>query len=313
MIESLSIEKSKVGILIVFFNDLDKIEVLAKALKKQTYKNFLLFIIDNQPEVGHITHFLKHFPACRVLNSDFNVGFARGNNLLANIAIKEGCEYLWILNPDMEPEAESLQNLVNFMNCTPAAGIAGPLLIKGNTKKDPIIQLFGSKANYKTQKKSEFYAGVRLNEIILPDKMEVELLNAGSLLIKSEIIKMNYLFEERYFMYNDEIDLANRVHNLGFKLYAISTSKVWHHHNWSQTNKKGYNLMYYYMLRNRMLYYIKHSLFLYLIFDVLKKILYWPLILKFSMKTSSISLFKFYYLGLLHGLLNRQGKAELKF
>ena len=114
-------------------------------------------------------------------------------------------------------------------------------------------------------------------------------------------------------MYNDEIDLARRIKGSGYKIYVISTAKVWHHHNWASTNKTGYNLMYYYMMRNRILYFRKFSLISEMIIDVLMQVFKWPATLRFAIKTSGFSLFCYYYLGLFHGLLNRQGKADIKF
>jgi GT2 family glycosyltransferase len=302
-----------VGILLVLFNDKKNIPLISKAIRNLSYKDFRLYAVDNYPENPCLEVLQKEMPFVRVISSLGNIGFAKGNNLLAEEALKEGCNYLWVLNPDMEPEEESLEKLFGFMENNPDAGAVGPLLMLGNSKDLPAVQLFGSSANYKTQRKKENYAGAILRDTPLPVALETDLLNAGSIFIRSEIIKESYLFEERYFMYNDEIDLARRLSEKGYKLYVLSESKVWHHHDWRSTNSAGYNLMYYYMMRNRMLYFKKYSLFIHMYLDILKQIIVWPLILRFSKKINGFGVFRYYYLGVFHGILNRKGKASLHF
>ena len=303
----------KVGILVLYYNDLQHINLLLKSLVDQTYNDFHVYLKDNYYGTNQFNIFINHFSNITLLPVTENIGFAKGNNLLAEKAIKDGCDYVWVLNPDMEPENNALEELVEFMEKTPEAGMSGPLLLIGDTKSHPLIQLFGSEANYRTQAKKALYAGRSLLDVNLPESMETDLANAGSLFVRSEIVKNSYLFEEKYFMYNDEIDLARRVKESGYKIYVISSAKVWHHHNWASTNKTGYNLMYYYMMRNRMLYFRKFSLISEMIMDLLKQVIKWPATLRFAIKTSGLSLFCYYYLGLFHGLLNKQGKAEIDF
>jgi GT2 family glycosyltransferase len=302
-----------VGILLVLFDDQKNIPVISNALRNLTYKDYRLYAIDNHPDTPSSSNLQKELPSVKIIPSFGNIGFAKGNNLLAEEAISEGCDYLWVLNPDMEPEPVALEMLIDFMEKRPEAGMSGPLLLLGNTKDQPTIQLFGSNANYRTQKKKEIFAGIKLNEILLPSVIETDLLNAGSLIIRSEIVRGSYLFEEMYFMYNDEIDLARRVREKGYKLYVLSGSKVWHHHDWASENSAGYNLMYYYMMRNRILYFRKYSLFVNMWLDIFKQIIVWPLILRFSKKISGFALFRYYYLGLFHGIMNRKGRASFSF
>jgi GT2 family glycosyltransferase len=200
---------------------------------------------------------------------------------------------------------------VNFLEKNADVGMVGPLLLHGITKNNPKIQLFGGDVNLRTQKKKSFYADAFLNDISLPEELRVNMINAGSFLIRSEIIANNYLFEESYFIYNDEIDIAHRIKDKGYGIAAISLAKVWHYHDWTAKNTSGYNLMYYYMMRNKMLYYWKFNMQLRLIVEFIKQLSLAPVVLHFCYKTSHPSMFIFYYLGLLHGLTGKTGKAKI--
>ncbi len=303
----------KVGILILFYDDLQHIERISSALLEQKYFGFSIYVLDNQPEFNHIQKFTQFTSNIIEVQSNMNIGFAGGNNLLAKKAIDDGCIYLWVLNPDMEPTPDALEHLVDFMKKNDDVGIAGPLVLYGNSKNNPKIQAFGSKADFKTQKKKSLFADALLSHTALPNELRVDMINAGSLFIRSEVIKDSYLFEEQYFMYNDEIDIAKRVRNKGYSIAVISNSVVWHHHDWLPGNTSGFNMMYYYMMRNKMLYFYKFGMPFRCIFELLKQLILCPIVLRFCRKTSSFSLFRFYYKGLFHGLIGVTGKATIKF
>lgn len=305
--------KRKVGILLLFYNDLEHVERLAAAVNKLTYKDFQVYCLDNNPILKHTEVFTKVYPHAICIQSDKNTGFAGGNNILAKLAINDGCEYIWVLNADMEPEPESLQDLLNSMENDAKLGMIGPLLLIGKSKDNPIIQLFGCNVKFKTQKKEFLYADKFLKEVSLPSELRVNMINAGSLLIRSKIIKHSFLFEESYFLYNDEIDIARRIKEKGYDIAVNSNARVWHYHNWSAKNVTGYNLMYYYMMRNKMLYYRKFNMFRSMVLEMIKQLILAPVILKFCIRTSKLSMFRFYYLGLFHGFTGKSGEASIKF
>jgi GT2 family glycosyltransferase len=261
----------------------------------------------------HIEPIRKLVPGCMLVDAPENLGFAAGNNLLAKKAVEDGCEYLWILNPDMEPEPTALAKLRNFLDEHKAYLVSAPLLLFGENKTVPQIQLFGARVNFRTQHKDHLYAGNYLNSKQLPVFLEVTSVNGGSFLIRSNFLLHNNLFEEAYFLYNDEIDLMYRINALGHKVAVVSGAHVWHHHNWHPTNKSGYYRMYYYMMRNKMLYWRKFGYHFQLVGGLFKELILFPWVLKFCLKTAGLKLLYYYYCGLFHGLAGIRGKATLQF
>lgn len=302
-----------IAILIVFYNDKQHIQRLANSIMNQTYKDYKVFILDNNIGLKHAEYFKEFMPNAEVIKSQSNLGFAGGNNLLSKSAIANNCKYLLILNPDMQMKYDALEKLHDFMEKNDNYVAAGPTLLYGKFEKNSKIQLFGVKANFKTQKKEFLYSGEDINNIQLPFHQEVDLLNGGSLFIRSKYVSNNYLFEEDYFLYNDELDLFKRFKDSALKCCVISSAIFWHHHNWDHTNKKGYNLMYYYMMRNKILYLIKFKYKWQIIKEIIASIILFPVISAFCIRTSGMKMIYYYYLGLLHGLKAKKGKANLTF
>ncbi|MBK7380891.1 MAG: glycosyltransferase family 2 protein [Ignavibacteriales bacterium] len=304
-----------VGIIVVTYNSSKDILTLLHSIHKQSYNNVRIYIIDNSStdstliEISDFIHETKI--NIKVYINKENLGFAKGNNIGIKQSVSDGCTYSFILNPDMELDKECLINLINRTKADNNLDIVGPVVLYGDKKK-PTIQVYGIGANFKTQKKNILFSNQSLDSSI-PEELVVDYVNGGSMLIKNNILKKAGLFEERYFMYNDELDLALRINNLGYKFLVIKSAIVYHHHDWSTRNKKGYYLLYYYGIRNKYLYFKKYRFFNYLIWDLFKEILSIPIKLKWAKRVADIKLVKFYYLGLWRGLRGEIGKTNINF
>lgn len=298
----------KVGICIVFYNDQKHLVRLSNALKTIDYTNFSVYFSDNHPEYIHEQEFVKSYPKGIYCKSEKNNGFAAGNNKLAHQAISDGCELVWILNPDMEPQADCLSKLVNCLAENNQTDAVGPVLLYGNSQG--VIHFAGANVNFSSQKKTALFTDSSLKDLPKTNCKEVDLVNGGSLLIRSKKVKEIGLFAEEYFMYNDEIDLMRRIKNGGGQVRIVYAARCNHHHDWSKKNTEAYYLMYYYMMRNKVLYWIKFKHYRHLIWAIPSNIFKFPIIARFCKKTAGYKLIYFFYLGLLHGYLGKSGKSS---
>ncbi len=312
------IVEKKIGIILVITNEKHNLEMLYASLSRQTYKKFSIYFVDNNSIDGSVEYSKK-------INKDFdfdinyiflneNSGFAKGNNIGAKAATLDGCDYLFILNNDTELDRDCLNQLIKLAESDPQIGVVGPIFFYWTEDKlKNKIQIYGCRVNFKTQK-SEFIAHREIFEdLVLQEKLEVDYVSGGTTFLKREVFQKIGLFEEKYFIYNDEIDFAYRVQQAGYKTYVTKNAKIWHNHNWSKKNKKRHYLMYYYMLRNRYLYFRKFRLYKYLVIDMVKEILFLPIKVRWAHRFVDIKLLKFYYQGIWDGLQNKSGKADGEF
>jgi len=284
------------------------------SLKSQNFKNFRIYSIDNSGTDTELKKIKKELPNSIILPSMGNIGFAQGNNLLANLAIKDGWQYLVILNPDMELTENTISEFYSLLENNKNAAACSGVILFGNEKKgQDIIQLFGQKINFLNQHKEFLFAQKKLFDVELPDTLPVDFVNGGSLFIRSKIVEKIGLFNEDYFMYNDEIDLAYRIKKLEKSVLVTSKTKIYHHHDWTASNRKGYYLMYYYMMRNRILFFKNHKLFFSLILDLLKQLISIPVTINWLIKLAGFKLVGFYYSGLINGILGEKYKTKKEF
>jgi GT2 family glycosyltransferase len=248
----------------------------------------------------------------RLIPSLVNNGFAGGNNIGIQKALDEGCELVFILNPDIQLNRKCIDILIQRIMTDEKIGIIGPIILLGDEPGN-ITQACGVKANFRTQKKSDLFGGIKLSDAI-PSEIEADYVLGGAMMIKSEVLKITGLFEEDYFMYNDELDLAYRVKKAGYKTICLRDAIVKHFHNFNAQNKKGNNLMYYYMIRNKYLYFKKHHLYYNLILSLFGEFIKLPVTFNWaSRRMRNIKLLKYYYSGILDGLLGKRGISTKSF
>jgi GT2 family glycosyltransferase len=308
------VNNKKVAILIVLFNEECFIEKLAKSIINQSYKNIFIYAVDNNSTDNSASALLSYIPETNIFFSKENIGFAKGNNLVAQKAINDGIDLLFILNTDMELDSECISNLVSKISYSDELVGIGPIIYYGNKEgRTNKIQCYADRTNFNNARTQSLYIDPNLKNEEIPQTIYVNALHGGCFLIRSSIISKIGLFSEDNFMYNDEIDLAYRIQQFGGKLLVTKNAKAWHYHDWSRNNKNGYYMQYYYINRNRFLFLHRYKKYLSIIREILTEFFFFPIKVSWAKKISGLKLLKYYYLGYWHGLINKKGKARIEF
>lgn len=304
----------KIGIIIVTFNSQKDIARLLESIILQCYDDLRVYIVDNNSNDETLNIVQKYFSKIpiNIIATKRNNGFARGNNIGIQKAIDEDCDLVFILNPDMQLEQKCIDLISKKFIADEKIGVVGPIVLDSKETNN-IIQSYGFKVNFKTQKKHLCHTGEKLTDEI-PPEIYVDYVLGGAMMIRTNVLSTTGLFEENYFMYNDELDIAYRIFKAGFKTVCLRDAIVRHFHDFDNNNKRGNNLMYYYIMRNRYLYFIKYRFYTHLIFSLFKEIVIVPLKIKWAvLRKGNIRILKFYYSGLLDGLLGKKGFANKLF
>ena len=304
----------KLGIVIVTYNSEKHLPRLLDSIVIQKYRDLIVYIVDNNSNDNSLNIIQKYqsgLSLC-IINTKTNNGFARGNNIGIQKAMDDGCEVIFILNPDMQLEERCIDILINKLLHDEDIGVIGPIVLFGDNP-EKIVQVYGVNANFRTQKKVDRFCNRLLTNEIPPENF-IDMVLGGAMMIRSSVLKITGLFEEDYFMYNDEIDIAYRVKKAGFKTICMRDAIVRHFHDFAAQNKRGNNLMYYYMMRNRYLYFKKYQLYFNLGLSLIIEVFSFPLKIIWSIRRmGNIKILEHYYSGLVDGLLNKKGIADKLF
>jgi len=225
----------KLSIIIVSFNTKDLLKKCIESIVHCSWFNILgeIIVIDNGSTDGSqkVVKSIKSKVESNNLKMSFieneqNLGFAKA----VNQGIKQAKgEVIFLLNPDTVVKPEALKNLLEFEEKLGPAIVGARMLnpdgsIQGSVFNLPTIG--GAIQEYWFGKKGAFskYAPFGGKPV------EVKAVSGGAMLISKEVIKKIGLFDERYFMYFEDLDYCRRARKAGFKIWYLPTAEVIHEH-----------------------------------------------------------------------------------
>lgn len=206
----------RISVIIVSYNSEDFIEKCVSSILRNLPKDGEVIVLDNASVDKTVDQLRKFAPKIKLIKSSENLGFSKGNNKAAKEA--KG-EYLFFLNPDTEVNKSIFDELVNFYESTPNAGIIGPKLIMADGKIQPSVKklptILGAIEEYIFSIKNAY------NQYVPDGKgsVEVEMIYGAAILIRRDLFEELKGFNEKFFLYYEDADLCKRIRELGKKIY----------------------------------------------------------------------------------------------
>lgn len=233
--------RDKVGIVIVNYRSEQEIQRCLESLRHIWYSNYEIIIVDNSDCFSSRKKLfeLKSKYNFNLIFSVSNIGFAAACNLgIANF-IKNGANYIWLLNPDMIVSRNALSVLVEKSEKDKENSILGSRVLLGPENLESNLE-----EDYHQGREFKIWSvGGIVNfsglQIDMPGHNEVDsskydqeqdfdYIAGCSLFFPISIIeKIGYLPEE-YFLYYEETDWCLRAKQRSIKITYAPKSVVWH-------------------------------------------------------------------------------------
>jgi GT2 family glycosyltransferase len=192
-------------------------------------------LVDNASTDGSAAAAAALFPqVCLVSNPD-NRGFAAAVN--QGLSTCASGSYVLVLNPDTRFSMDSLGPLTGFMESNPDTAACGPAVIgrdgqlqRGCRRREPSAwgMLCRSLALDRLFPASRVFAGHLYGNIPPDINQPVDSLSGSFMLIRRAALDRVGLFDERFFMYAEDLDWCRRARQAGWKLYFIPSVEVLH-------------------------------------------------------------------------------------
>lgn len=262
--------KKKIAIIVLHYKGKDLTYGCLKSLKNVRDDHFLLFkiLIDNN-SCEPIDNLKKKFKDIELIKNSQNLGFAEGNNVGIRYALKNGADYILILNNDTTVDKDFLFQLIKQADLINQSGILGPKIYfapgyeyhKRRYKKEDLGKVFWYAGGIIDWKNVYcFHRGVDEVDKGQYDKVEeTDFVSGCAMLVKREVFEKIGLFDSRYFLYLEDVDFCVRAKEAGFKITYVPQAKVWHYN--AGSSKVGGELHDYFITRNRMIFGLKYASF----------------------------------------------------
>ena len=251
---------NKISVVIVTYNSAKYVNNLIKSLNLiQHHISEILIIDNNSQDVDQITL----SSGCTLIKQTDNLGFAKA----ANIGIKKSKnDLILLINPDCLLKNKSIIKTINKIQINPKIGIIGGKIIDLDSKQQRFTA--NSKATFLTG----LFEFTNLKKIFPNNKfskkfwienkysktkeINVNALCGAYLIIRKYLKGQINLFDERYFLYLEDMDIGDKVNKLGYKVVFDPNSEILHVGGASSNSKYKIVLPHWYNSRKQ--YFKKH-------------------------------------------------------
>jgi N-acetylglucosaminyl-diphospho-decaprenol L-rhamnosyltransferase len=257
---------ARIDLVVVCWNDKDKIATALDSV-------FALSEVRADPDFAHVIvsdngssdgsrEFLRERYGDRltIVENGANLGFAAA----CNRAFGHGsAPYVFLLNPDAELKDRALASIVAFMDVHPRAGIAGSRIYNYDGTIQPSCGEFDTWAGAFLRSSAwgewpplrRFANGASLRDFGYDTERRVDLAIGAALTLRRALLVEIGPFDERFFLYHEEVDFAKRAADAGWETWFVPASEAVHE---GMGSAKGQYSVEARKQRSRRKYWIKH-------------------------------------------------------
>ncbi len=232
----------------------------------QNTEVYRVVIIDNASGDLSVDHFKAVYGGnskVDVIENDINSGYGGGNNFGINFVEQTYGQdnYIWIVNNDSYIRNNALESMIDIID---DESYVGSVIVQTDEEH---IECYGGGKLYPLLGKAKLFGkGTHVRDISKLNGYPDYIMGCSLLLPPSFFKKVGY-FDEKFFMYSEEIDLQKRAYSKGY-IGKVSSSSFVYHYGSKASDGKSASYFYY---RNRAAIYlnIKHFSFFFSILSAL--------------------------------------------
>ncbi len=222
----------EISVVVINYNGQAYLEELLNSLSSQSFQDYELILVDNASRDDSLTTVRALRPDCRTLEQETNLGFSRAANLGARLGAGR---FLAFLNPDLKLHPDWLRELLHGADSDPRiAAVASKLLLYQDPARLNGVGGMMNSLGY-TWDRGMF----ETDRGQYDQPQEVLFASAGAALFRRSAFLEAGGFDERFFMYHEDVDLCWRLWLLGHRVVTAPKAVALHHFSASTREGKG--------------------------------------------------------------------------
>lgn len=236
----------KLVINLVAWNGEKYIPFLITSLKKQSYKDFKLCILDNDSQDNTVQTLKRELANSaieyEIFQNQQNVGYAGGHNRLFKFTTQP---YVILLNQDVCLTSSCIEKLMNFIEQNPSVAALTPRLMKWDFEQQnftDIIDSLGLKVS-RSRRVVDWRAGETWNNGISKNFKVFGVSGALPLFRRSVLQKVvdkeGNIFDPLFGSYKEDVDLAFRLRQIDVESWIVSGAVAYHDRSAAMPGKLG--------------------------------------------------------------------------
>jgi len=205
------------------------------SLSHATDRPVRVVMADNGSTDGAPEEAVERYPNVRLLRTGANLGYGTAvNRAVADCLLDADTEFFVVANPDVQWGPGSIDALLDAAERWPQAGALGPLIrdpdgsIYPSARHQPSLVRGGMHAVVGPVWKSNPWTAAYRQERLEPSERPVGWLSGSCLLLRKVAFDEIRGFDERYFMYMEDVDLGDRLDHAGWQNVYVPTAEILH-------------------------------------------------------------------------------------
>lgn len=259
------IPSARLTVIILSFNGMDHLPGCLESIKRQSFHQFNLIVVDNGSTDGSAQYVTDHYPDVTVVRLEKNLGFCEG----MNVGIRQATgELVLLLNQDIVLDPECFRSLLNTWDNPPDDTVD---LSPGNTGSRPVLGIFPKILFYHADRLINAF-GVdwfqnchwRDVRVGLPDiggfnqsETVFGSIFPAVLVHRDRFIKIG-LFDSLFWSYCEDFDICYRANILGYRFITSPESRILHKYRASSRDDSDPLWSRYWFIRNYLLVFLKN-------------------------------------------------------
>lgn len=191
-----------------------------------------LVVVDNASTDGSADRLERAQPAVRVLRPGRNLGYGAGANLGWHTV---GEEFVVVSNPDVVVHQGALDTLVAILRADDSVAIAGPCILETDGTRYPSARRFPSWVDAaghavlgQVAPRNPFTRRYRMDDLDAAAPTAVDWVSGAFFVARRSALEELGGFDERYFMYLEDVDLCWRAARAGYGVVYVPAASVTH-------------------------------------------------------------------------------------
>jgi GT2 family glycosyltransferase len=226
--------KTKISVVIVSWNCRKLLsDCLESILAQLQTLSSEIIVVDNASSDGTAAAVRTNFPSVKLIESETNLGFARGNNL--GIEVSTG-EYVCLINPDVVVAKQCIARMMEYMDRSPDVGMLGPKIvgpdgvIQRSCMRTPTLwnQLSRALGLDTLTKQSRLFGGYLMNDFHHDELCDVDIINGCFWMVRRIALNQVGMLDPRFWMYADDLDWCARYRAAGWRVVFFPEAEALH-------------------------------------------------------------------------------------
>jgi len=261
-----------VSIIVLNWNNPKLSVETVESILKIEHHSFLytIYLIDNGSTDNSFSVFKQKYSTnshIKIIRLEDNLGFVEGNNAGIKESLENGFDYTLIINNDVIVKPNFLQVLFDYLDQNQDVSLVGPKIYfapgheyhqkrYGKSELGRVIWSYGGTFDYN----NVLGSNTGIDEVdrgqFNHDLKNPSFISGCCILVNNIVFKKIGLFDPKYFMYLEDVDLCYRAKKSGYQLAIVANSHIWHIN--SGSSSIGGDLHDYFLTRNRLIFAFKH-------------------------------------------------------